>query len=136
MLKLAADLRLLDESTHQLGLVLVGPEHDFHGKLAPEVDITTAKDGTHSASGDLAEELVAPGQFAGRRQIGNGVIVVGRGAELHREIAQPDAQVIDTGPGIAFRDAVIPRLRRDRVCRAIGVRPGVVSVVATQTLLQ
>ena len=59
MLELAADLRLLDESADQFGLVAVLLEQDLDGQVAAQVVVTALEDGTHAAAGDLAQELIA-----------------------------------------------------------------------------
>ena len=79
VLELAADLRLLDEPPHQLGLLLVGLEQDLDGQVAAQVDIVALQDGAHAAPGDLAEEL-EPCRAVG--QVGH---LRGRGLE-HRRV--------------------------------------------------
>ena len=72
MLELAADLRLLDEPAHQLGLVLVALEQDLDGQVAPQVGVAALEDRPHAAAGDLAEELVAVTALAGRGHLVGG----------------------------------------------------------------
>ena len=69
MLKLAADLGLLDESLHQSGMVSVLLEQHLDRKVAAEVDVEAPKHRTHAAPGDLVEDPIAPVDRCGRRSI-------------------------------------------------------------------
>ena len=58
MLQLAADLRLLDEPPHHLGIALVRLQQHLDRQLPAQVDVATLEDRPHAAPGDLALELV------------------------------------------------------------------------------
>jgi hypothetical protein len=57
MLKLAADLRFLDEPAHQFGPALVTLQQHLDGQVAAQVGISPLEHGSHAAAGDLAQEL-------------------------------------------------------------------------------
>ena len=53
MLKLAGDLRFLDEPAHQVGVFLVRFEQHLHGEVATQVGVAALEYDPHAPPGDL-----------------------------------------------------------------------------------
>ncbi len=117
VLELTADLRLLDEPAHQLGLVLVALEQDLDGQVAAQVGVAPLEDRPHPAPGDLAEELVAVAMLRRRGHlIGGGL---GDGQNRYRRspyrATRRGESGRSTGPGFPGHDPAEPaRSRRSR----------------------
>ena len=61
MLKLPADLRLLDEPPDHLGMVTVFLAHHLDGQVAAEVEVAALKDCSHTPARQLTHELISRG---------------------------------------------------------------------------
>ncbi len=62
MLKLAADLRLLDEPVDQVRPLAVLVQQDLQREVAAQVGVATSEHRSHPAAGDLAKDLIPTGQ--------------------------------------------------------------------------
>ena len=92
VLQLAADLRLLDEPAHDLGVALVRLQQHLDGQVAAQVDVAALEDRPHAAAGDLALELVparAPPRASRASSADRGLT---SGSSLVGQVAQVDAR--------------------------------------------
>jgi hypothetical protein len=69
ILELPADLCFFDKSPDQFRLVLVAFEQDLHGQVAAQVRVAPLEHGSHPATSDLTEELVAVTALGGCRYL-------------------------------------------------------------------
>ena len=72
MLQLPADLRLLDEPSHHVGLVAERLSQDLDGQVAAQVGVVRPEHHAHAAAAQHAEEPESPGtrrQLVGRRLV-------------------------------------------------------------------
>ncbi len=74
VLKLAADLGLLDKAVDEVGPVTMVIQEDLECQSASEVGVPSLEDDAHAATGDLADKPVSPheaadGAFAGGKRI-------------------------------------------------------------------
>ena len=112
MLQLAADLRLLDEPAHDLGIALVRLQQHLDGQVAAQVDVAALEDRPHAAPGDLALELV-PAQ-ARAVLIGH----LGRPRHDQRLAVVEQVAKLDVRGGPGPRSRVVSRLELEPASQA------------------
>ncbi len=87
VLQLPADLRLLDEPAHHVGLVVQGLPQHLDGQVAAQVGIVRPEHHAHAAAAQHVEELQSPGtrrRLDGRRSLPRAAILADDG------VRQPD----------------------------------------------
>ncbi len=122
MLELAADLGLLHEPAHQLGLVLVALEQDLHRQVAAQVGVASLEHGPHAAAGDLAEELVPVAALLRRGHLVGGGLDHGHPGVIGRRVGQQHAGDRADRSGEALQDmARMGRLEAEGDLIVVGV---------------
>ncbi len=106
VLKLAADLGLLDEAVDQVGAVAMLIEQDLEGEVAAQVRVAAPQHQAHPAAGDFAQELIATGPGVGAARPFAAVLV---------RLVQHDTRDDRPHPGADTPqdDAAVFTLRRD-----------------------